>query len=102
MVIKLLDYLTNHESNMEAPKEIYLTFTNNGHIVESDEPILGNQSIKYICADIAELTWKDIKLICEIEDRYWNEEFENGICNSLEEYYTEVLRRFNEKKNEKT
>jgi hypothetical protein len=44
------------------------------------------------------LTWKDIKLICEIEDRYWCEEWEKQRDNSLEEYYTEVLHRFNEKK----
>ena len=44
------------------------------------------------------LTWKDIKLICEIEDRYWNEEWENNDPKTTQEYYQEVLRRFLESK----
>jgi len=36
---------------MKAPDKIYLTFTNNGHILESDEPIPGNKSAEYIRKD---------------------------------------------------
>ena len=42
------------------------------------------------------LTWEDIKLICEIEDRYWNEEYDEDALITYQTYYEEVLRRFNE------
>ena len=47
------------------------------------------------------LTWEDIKLICEIEDRYWNEEFDENSKRTTQEYYEEVLRRFNEQREKK-
>ena len=47
------------------------------------------------------LTWEDIKLICEIEDRYWNEEFDENSKRTTQVYYEEVLRRFLESKEEK-
>ena len=91
-----------HENNMEAPKEIYI-------LQGKDEELGGGwhdhyidsntcNCIKYIRADLTELTWKDLKLICEIEDRYWNEEFDGNIKVTMQEYYQEVLRRFLESK----
>ena len=47
-----------------------------------------------------DLTWKDIRLIEEIMDEIVDYEyFETFIRLSEQEYYTEVLRRFNEQRN---
>ena len=92
---------------MEAPDVIFLATTtrewNNvgfaGIACTTKEDII--EPIKYIRADLVELTWQDLKLICEIEDRYWNEEFDRYTKMTTQEYYEEVLRRFNEQRKKK-
>lgn len=78
---------------MKAPKEIYV------HEVsaqELSEPKLNEYHIKYIRADIAELTWEDMSRIDEIihDVRF---DFRNKTITS-QEYYEEALRRFNKEK----
>lgn len=84
---------------MKTPREIYLTFTHNGHIVESDQPIPGNNSIKYTRADIAELTWEDMKQIDLCFHEVATEQTIGKLkLHSFQEMYEEVLRRFLESK----
>ena len=69
---------------MEAPKEIYV------HEVsaqELSEPKLNEYHIKYIRADLTELTVEDIGII------------HGFLLDGLN--YTEVLRRFNKQRNKK-
>ena len=83
---------------MEAPKEIYLF--ENEYCPDELAPIwqewqmAGVENIKYIRADLAELTWEDISMIhvfiSEAIDK--SEKFGTG------RIYQEVLRRFNEAK----
>lgn len=53
----------------------------------------------YIYKDLA-LTWEDMQLICEIEEKLWNEEFQQVLDGKsyVQNHYEEVLRRFNEQK----
>ena len=85
---------------MEAPKEIYLFQSKNDgnvgvahhkHPVETEK----TTSIKYIRADLAELTWDDIK---KIELLLFALECSSARPYRGEDLYKEVLRRFLENK----
>lgn len=79
---------------MKAPKEIVLTpcdFTDIG-IFDIEEE---TGDIKYIRADLTELTWEDIPIIEELINEV-HYEYPNGL--SAECFGEEVLRRFNEHK----
>ena len=88
---------------METPKEIYLTNSIiaegsvNGYVCTDYEQDKTN--VKYIRADIKELTWDDIRmLVKDIAEPLWNEN-ENGFHPLVgQPFWEEVLRRFNERK----
>lgn len=48
------------------------------------------------------LTAEDVQLICEIEDRLWDEETQEALDGKggNNKHYEEVLKRFNEQRNE--
>ena len=75
---------------MEAPKEIYTTTLHYGWYPTNE----GGDKIKYIRADLAELTWEDIGAIIEIwlrlqRESYWREQDRESVSK-------EILRRFKE------
>jgi len=83
---------------MEAPKEIYISNDHHGWYPKND----GWNKIKYIRADLAELTWEDC---AGIMDAFFD--FMQGITagretprHSKEELYKEILHRFLESKKE--
>ena len=57
-------------------------------------------TIKYIRADLAELTWKDIEKIVDLYEDVYSDYSCNGNGGSVNtaEHYHEVLRRFLESK----
>ena len=99
---------------MKAPKEIYVPIVDMG--VEDggiqSAPIWWNKdksmekqdckgAVKYIRADLAELTWEDIEKIVDLyEDVYSDYSCNgNGGITNTAEHYQEVLHRFLESKN---
>ena len=82
---------------MNAPKEIYV------HEVsaqELSEPKLNEYHVKYVRADLAKLDWVDVSIMDEILHEVLEQEkihIEQGPAS----YYEEVLRRFNEYKEER-
>ena len=79
---------------MEAPKEIYISNDHHGWYPKND----GGNKIKYIRADLAELTWDDIRQLFRIADNYESEL--NRPKYLSEGYCKEVLHRFLESKKE--
>ena len=83
---------------MEAPKEIYVCIDifRQLHAHEDDDFSTTAAKHKYIRADLAELTWEDIRkindLMVEIANKFRHTEV------FTEKFYKEVLRRFNEQK----
>lgn len=81
---------------MKAPKEIYISNDHHGWYPEND----GGDKIKYIRADLAELTCENIKSICRLKEDV-ELDVENGFVQVSEEIqFKEVLRRFLESKKE--
>ena len=80
-VCKRCHLYTKHCGMLEYPSQC----VHSGHFID------GYRSAE---KDLAP-TWEDMKLICEIEDRYWNEEWDKNTPKTTQEYYEEVLRRFN-------
>ena len=87
---------------MKEPKEIYLLKGKadgelgvawHDHYIDSTTC----NNIKYIRADLAELTWKDIRVICE---RFMDAGLLSELPARSKEFYKEVLRRFLESKKE--
>ena len=82
---------------MKAPKEIYT----DGENTYATLPVFSNinSNIKYIRADLAELTWEDIKringLMVETANKF------NHLEVFTEKFFVEVLRRFNKEKQNK-
>ena len=101
---------------MKAPKEIYVPIVDMG--VEDggiqSAPIWWNKdksmekqdckgAVKYIRADLAELTWEDIEKIVDLYDDVYCDfsiDGEGGKTNT-EEHYQEVLKRFKDLKHVK-
>lgn len=81
---------------MKAPNELYLHPNHKGEAGGNWLTFtLTNQDIKYIRADLAELTWEDIEKLDKIMGEVWHD----GNFGDLNEgFYTEVLRRFLESK----
>ena len=50
---------------MIAPKEIYIT-TDFARFTNLDKPVPNRECVKYIRADLAELTWEDMKKIGDL------------------------------------
>ena len=88
---------------MEAPKEIYVEIRHPisreyTEIIAFETP--DKDSVKYIRADLAELTWEDIEKIVDLYEDVYSDYSCNGnggITNTVE-HYQEVLRRFLESK----
>lgn len=81
---------------MKAPDIIYT----DGMNTCATRPVFSNidSNIKYIRADLAELTWIDIKSICRLKEDV-ELDVENGFVQVPEEIqFKEVLRRFLENK----
>ena len=87
---------------MEAPKHIYLHRSKHGEIpsLHSEEPVNldGWQDIKYIRADLANLTWEDVRELCSLS---FAVEVDLGREISDKQHYSEVLRRFNSQRAKK-
>jgi hypothetical protein len=82
----------NKENNMEAPKEIYI----DGKNTYASLPVFSNYcNIKYIRADLTELTWEDMLEIVKIDMTLFD-----GFSRQkdVENHFEEVLRRFKEYK----
>lgn len=81
---------------MEAPDIIYT----DGKNTCTPAPVFSNTdgNIKYIRADLTELTWEDIKSIFRIADNY-ESEFDRAMYLS-KGYCKEILRRFLKSKKE--
>ena len=87
-----------YESNMEIPKEIYV---HEASAPELSWPKLNEYHVKYIRADLAELTWEDVRrLECLIDDVH--REYKDNVPVPEREAYEEVLRRFYKEKDKQT
>lgn len=87
---------------MKAPNEIYLFQSKNDGsvgVAHHEHPVETEKvtSIKYVRADLAELTWGDIPKIISLYEQLHDK---NGPVNilKLQDFYKEVLRRFLENK----
>ena len=83
---------------MDAPKEIFIAFCKDLPCHFSLERNHTFNETKYIRADLAELTWEDIRIICTAESDLWEEVCEGKAEDSTVPYYEEVLRRYKEYK----
>ena len=81
---------------MEAPKEIYISNDHHVWYPKND----GVNKIKYIRADLAELTWDTVQDIITIYDmlcsEYYSRLYKHRPDTKI--FYKEVLRRFLESK----
>ena len=78
---------------MEAPKEIYVHELSARELAD---PKVELYHVKYVRADLANLTWKDVMKIhnlCFTIPTNWSD--------SNKKFYSEVLRRFNEQREKK-
>ena len=82
---------------MKAPKELYVHKTPHLALLQVSEINVTGSDIKYIRSDIAELTWQDMKCICE--DLYGNLGEECDDYMGSQKYYELLLRKFLESKN---
>lgn len=82
-----------HYSIMKAPDIIYT----DGKNTCASAPVFSNidGNIKYIRADLAELTFDDLEKLDKIKGDVWRE---GGFKELQETFYAEVIRRFNEYK----
>jgi len=91
---------------MEAPKVIYLEtkdLSNNLYAHSRILPDKDAENIKYIRADLAELSWETIEEIYSIGQDIIEEE-RNGCAYDTEDddvFYKEISRRFNSKREDR-
>lgn len=84
---------------MKAPDIIYT----DGKYTCAPVPVFSNidGNVKYIRADLAELTWEDIASIVILADTILDRNEKEWGKRGEQAYYEAVLKAFNDKKNER-
>ena len=80
---------------MKAPKKIYIHKSPHLGLLEASEIDVTGEDIIYTRSDIAELTWEDIKFICELDGNLGED---CGDYMGSQKYYEAMLKKFNEHK----
>lgn len=79
---------------MEGPKQIYVPKSHlSAQITKGDD-----SHIKYVRADLAELTWQDVRILC---DSFMNVGLRSDLPARSKDFYEEVLRVYRECKKKK-